>query len=303
MLDYDQDSEVWMFNDGGNNGGSGGDMNCGLGHVQAGEPPYAKTEGLTEFKGTDAIRKMFEDLFAQLAAGQVTKVGPWNHLAGDGPTVLAGDGQLGNVFLTWRTTGLTGANKLDYATDTFTFKPNRKIAQQNIIVTQPEAACAPGRDKSPAFCGSPGEVKAGICRAWWGPVASQTPTQGQGPALAPLEIAEIMKSYTEESIVQLYDTRTQVYIFFEGLTAIEQMHVDMINIITQYDPNTPFGIQQRLFELSEKTNTALFVFKCTAYDKASMSFTFQNTGDVPKIVRMNMVITTGGSSGLTEVQV
>jgi len=296
MLDYDDDSEVWLFNDG---------NNCGIGTPPApGKPPPAMTQGLAEFKGEAAIRTMFEGLFAQLKPGTVTKVGPWGRLGQSGPTVLSGNGQDGNVFLTWRTEGLTGENKLDYATDTFTFKPNRKIAKQNIVVTQPTATCAAGRAKSQAYCGTaPGTpTKAGVCRAWWGPTVTESPTEGQAIALAVLDIGMMMASYDESSVVQLFDTRTEVYIYFEGLTAIRQMHSDMRAAIFSWDDELPYGIEQRLLEVSEKTNTVMFVFKCTAYEKATMTYVFKNTGDTPKIVRMNMVITTK-SPGSTKILV
>jgi len=293
MLDYDADSEVWLFNDG---------NNCGTG-LPAGQPPPAMTQGLAEFKGEAAIRGMFEGLFAQLKPGTVTKVGPWGRFGQSGPTVLNGNGQDGNVFLTWRTEGLEGENKLDYATDTFTFKPNRKIAKQNIVVTQPTATCAGGRAKSVFFCGTTsGPTKAGVCRAWWGSTVTASPTDGQGVGLQNMDLALMMASYTESSVVQLFDTRTEVYIYFEGLTAIRQMHSDMMFAIQSWEANAPFGIEQRLLEVSEKTNTVMFVFKCTAYEKATMTYAFENTGDTPKIVRMNMVITTK-SSGSTKILV
>jgi len=112
----------------------------------------------------------------------------------------------------------------------------------------------------------------------------------------------MMASYTESSVVQLFDTRTEVYIYFEGLTAIRQMHSDMMFAIQSWEADAPFGIEQRLLEVSEGTNTVMFVFKCTAYEKATMTYAFENTGDTPKIVRMNMVITTK-SSGSTKILV
>lgn len=297
MLDYDAGSTVWLFDD-----------KCGKTEA-AGDPPPAKTVGLTKYNGKDAIRAMFDGLFKRLTPGEVTKVGPWRRE----PTVMEGDGQKGNVFLTWRTTGLTGKDKLDFATDTFTFQTNRKIAQQNIVVTQPDplATCSEGEDKSAPFCGNfvdGTDIKAGICRAWWGSkvvLPPAVPTDGQGSMLATLQPLEIIKSYTESSIVQLYDTTTEVYIYFEGIKAIVQMHADMIRVIELFGgTDFPYGIQQQLLEVNEATNTVMFVFHCAAYQRATMTYTFAKEGDMPKIVRMNMVITTAGQrSALTEIQV
>jgi len=294
MLDYDADSEVWLFHDG---------NNCGTANGPGAVPPDM-TEGLVEFKGVDAIRGMFTDLFAQLAPGEVTNVGPWIYLGGGGAVALEGNGQDANVFLTWRTTGLTGENKLDYATDTFTFKPNRKIAKQNIVVTQPTKPCPAGRAKSAPFCGGQDPavpVKAGICRSWWGPTVSASPTAGMAVSLASLNVNAMMDYYDHNSIFQLFDTRTEIYIYFQGTTQIRQMLNDMYFAITSHDPTSPYGIVQRLVEVHEATNTVMMVFRCTAYERASMMFTFANGGDVPKIVRTNMVITTKNPDA-TEIQ-
>lgn len=291
MLDYDAGSTVWLFDD-----------KCGKTSAPGAEPP-AITAGLVKFNGKDAIRTMFDGLFKRLTPGKVTKVGPWRRE----PTVMEGDGQKGNVFLTWRTTGLTGDDQLDFATDTFTFQTNRKIAQQNIVVTQPNAQCPEGEAKSQPNCGNfeaGTDIKAGICRAWWGSTVVAVPTDGQGTMLATLNPSEIIKSYTESSIVQLYDTTTEVYIYFEGIKAIVQMHADMIRVIQTFDTDAPFGIKQQLLEVNEATNTVMFVFSCTAYQRATMTYTFEKEGDIPKIVRMNMVITTAGQgSALTKTLV
>lgn len=289
MLDYDEDSFVWLFNNGGGCSESS----------EPGEAPPAQTAGLEEFKGKDAIRGMFEGLFQTFGGGAtLNTLGPWENEA----VVLGGvqDDQYANVFATWRTDGA-----IAHAAETATFKNtlrNSMIAQHNIVINQAGKACSTGRDKSPVFCGTvSGAVKAGICRSWWGenvagPGAGSD--KGQGNNLAHLDIENIMLDYSANSVVQLFDTRTKIYIYFDNIAAVRQMHIDMIKTITDNDAISgkvlPFGIKQILLEVNEATNTVLFVFSCTVYPKATMTFRFENTGDKPKILRMNMHVTTAG---------
>lgn len=184
--------------------------------------------------------------------------------------------------MTWRTT-LTGTEALPYATDTFTFGENRKILKQNIVVSEPGMECVAGRAKSQAGSETP------LQKAWW----FDGTTMGQGFHLAALDIDNIMMSYTENSIVQLHDTRTKAYIYFEGLTGIRQMHLDMIRTIQDADTGEAgYGIRQQLLELHEESSTVLFVFTTRAYCRATMTYVFDLADSNRKIVRMNMAVTT-----------
>jgi len=93
---------------------------------------YKDTEGLPgveKFKGKEAIRGMFLNLFKSIT--DVSDLAaPLIQRSGDN------DGEAKQVFLVWR----IPASKTDWATDTFVFDKDNRIIKQNIVVFSKDTA-------------------------------------------------------------------------------------------------------------------------------------------------------------------
>lgn len=266
MEDYDDDSIIKIWND-----------KCFV------ADDGAKRNGLKLHKGKAAIQKFFEDLFKQLdnKLDNVNTIGPVITKAGENgnPVVkeITGDKVAdGNVFLTWRT-GNLGAKAIDLATDTFSFKKagdRYMIDLQTIVVSEPNGACASGGDK-------PDDPPADnpLFKGW----------DNHFKAFGAKNVADIMKDYDENSIVQVYDNRdtiarTEAYAEFKGIAPITQMFTDLFKEIGDAGDNVAVG----LLEIDTSTNSVFLGWRSNSHPKATDTFIF----DGDKIRRQTIVVTT-----------
>jgi len=278
MLDYDDDSQIATFND--------------VCFNDQSSPTGYKT-----YKGMAAIQGFFEALFAQIdKIENVNSIGPDGDVAGgSGGPVVKGDtggAYTGNVFLTWRTTGLQKPIKL--ATDTFSFRVNSNndhvIDLQTIVSTEESTACTP----SPGQLSTSGD--APIYAAW----------DNHFAAFGGKDVDAIMKDYTESSIVQVYDNKDMSYTEFAGLAKIEQMFVDLFAAIQagRTDPQDPAteGIAVGLLEIDPTYNSVFLAWKSNSHPQATDTFTFfTDTDGKSKISRQNIVVTTKDSAVAVKV--
>jgi len=122
---------------------------------------------------------------------------------GDDPLVVLSDGDKpeGNAFLTWRT-HLTGAEEIKYATDSFSWQLKEgkaKIWKQNIITTELGKPCGEVEiDAKDCTANQP------LCDGWknhFDTFGAGGPTSADNAGA----LEKIMKDYTAESIVQVFD--------------------------------------------------------------------------------------------------
>lgn len=275
MKDYDDESVIAVFND-----------FC-EGNKVAGE---SSRDGYAEFKGKEEIRGFFDGLFKDLLAlSNVNFVGP----TGGAPVVTEGpltDKGKANVFLTWKTS-LTGATEIKYATDTFSWKNEAGVAKvwkQNIVATQPGVACAPVA-KAAQECAT-ADPKPDMCAAWDNHLtafsAGAVATTDDARTLA---LDDIMKDYTAESLVQVFDNNGDVYTSFSGPAPIRGMFDKLFKDIQAAKVGEDIGLAVKLLEVEPKFNGVFLVWESKSHLKGTDTFVFNDAG---KIIRQNIVALT-----------
>jgi len=275
MKDYDGDSVIAVFND-----------FCDGNKVNNPEgTAVTRRDGYVEFKGTEAIRGFFAGLFTDLVTLDnvvVNKV-----VVTEGPLTDKGKA---NVFLTW-TTKLTGATEIKYATDSFSWQNKAgvaKIWKQNIVATQPGVACVEvaavagecaTADPKPAMCGGWDNHFAGFAAG-----AGATTDEARTSAL---DI--IIKDYTAESLVQVFDNNGNVYESFSGLAPIRGMFDKLFKDIQAAAVAGDIGLGVKLLEVEPKFNGVFLVWESKSHLKGTDTFVFDDAG---KIIRQNIVALT-----------
>jgi len=280
MVDYDGESVIAVFND-----------NCEGNKVNNVDgTTVTRRDGYVEFKGTEAIRGFFDGLFKDLLSlSNVVFVGPTggNPIVTEGPLTDKGKA---NVFLTWRT-NLTGATEIKYATDSFSWQNKAgeaKIWKQNIVATQPGVACAEVASVPPACATA--DPKPPMCAGWdnhlkgFGDGASATTD-----AARTLALDLIMKDYTAESLVQVFDNNGDVYESFSGPAPIRGMFDKLFKDIQAAKVGEDIGLNVKLLEVEPKFNGVFLVWESKSHVKGTDTFVFNDAG---KIIRQNIVALT-----------
>jgi len=104
---------------------------------------------------------------------------------------------------------------------------------------------------------------------------------------------KIMKDYTADSIVQVFDNRGKTYSKFDSEAKIRTMFEGLFTDInkaktTPYDPNTN-GVEVKVLEVEKAFNGVFLVWSSESHPKATDTFVFNTEG---KIIRQNIVVTT-----------
>jgi len=256
--DYDADSVVAVYND------------------------FCSNESfqlVSEYKGLTAIKGMFTVLFDTLGR-DLANVGLANFTSGGGVNPhcepnLASETTVdanSNVLLVWSAAG----QGITYATDTFTWKTGYKVVKQNIVVTEPSAACG--------ATVAPPEGAAGAITAAW---------DNHFGAFGSKNVTQIMMDYTAASIIRVWDNSLNVYSSHAGLGAIETMFTDLFAAITAGattpgDPATE-GITVPLISVTPQYKSVFLVWTSNSHPKATDTFLFDDAG---KITRQNIVTNT-----------
>jgi len=242
----------------------------------------------------ESIRSFFDALFQQLKSdANIEAIGP----TGDKPVVFEGDNSAANVFLTWRAKSETG---IDFATDSFSFKTTdgkAMIAKQNIVVTEPNKNCAENAVPDSAACTAEEKNDNKVCAGWenhfkWFDAGCKAASDGEVNEVNMTDALDgIMKDYTEDSIVQVFDNRDKQYSKFDSVAKIRTMFDGLFrDILAAKD--TPFdaadGVTVPLLEV-EKDRGVFLVWKSNSHPKATDTFVFNPDG---KIIRQNIVVTT-----------
>jgi len=274
MKDYDDDSVIAVFNDEceGNKVGDG------------------SRDGYVEFKTTAEIRGFFDGLFKDLVSlDNVNFVGP----TGGSPIVTEGplkDKGKANVFLTWKTS-LTGATEIKYATDSFSWQNKdgvAKIWKQNIVATQPGVACAAVATVA-SECAT-ADPKPAMCAGWDNHFAGFGAGAGAADdAARTLALDLIMKDYTAESLVQVFNNNGDDYTSFSGLAPIRGMFDQLFKDIQAAKVGEDIGLAVKLLEIEPKFNGVFLVWEAKSHLKATDTFVFNDAG---KIIRQNIVVLT-----------
>merc|ERR1719469_10035 len=103
-----------------------------------------------------------------------------------------------------------------------------------------------------------------------------------------------MDDYTEDSLVQVFDSRLNTYAEFKGMDAIKQMFVDLFAALR-------WSLLTQMMQIEPDYNGVFFVWSSLSHPKASETFVFD---DSHKIVRQNIVVQTKvDDSKLLAVQV
>merc|ERR1719296_217947 len=298
MKDYDSESVIATFND-----------NC-IGSKDGTPTGTQSREGYTEHKfANDGIRNFFDGLFTQLStdpAASLTNVGP----GGGNPVVLEGTNPEGNVFLTWRTAGLPADRDIKLATDSFSWKiKNGKamIWKQNIVTMEEGKACSTGtKIANPCVTADP---KPAMCGGW----DNHFGASGRGAASAAdsaarnTELDNIMKDYTEASIVQVHDNTVEdagatAYSKFEGISQIRGMFNDLFTAIKAKEQTVggtlSQGVDVRLLEVEPDFSGGFLVWESFSHPKATDTFVFDSAG---KIIRQNIVASTAAARTIVQV--
>jgi len=279
MKDYDADSTVAVFND-----------KCvGYGATET-------NNGYAEYTTPETIRGFFRALFTQLgSADNLAKVGP----EPGNPVILSGDKPNGNVFLTWSTTGLTGENVIEWATDSFSWQTKEGVAmvwKQNIVATEPNKDCLEAA-KVARDC----TANQKVCDGWDNHFTAFGAGQGfADDAALETALTQIMLDYTAESIVQVFDTRAEKYEKFGTPAAIKEMFKQLFTAMqaAKNDAGST-GLAVKLLEVEPKFNGVFLVWESLSHPKATDTFVFDDAG---KIIRQNIVVQTKAPVGL-KVQV
>merc|ERR1719296_159997 len=295
MKDYDSESVIATFND-----------KC------IGSKDNTQSRGgYTEHKfESDGIRNFFDGLITQLntaPAASLTNVGP----GGGNPVVLEGTNPEGNVFLTWRTAGLPADRDIKLATDSFSWKiKNVKamIWKQNIVTTEEGKACSTGT-KIANPCDTAPDPKPAMCAGWTNHFAAFDAGAGSadGSTERTTALNDIMKDYTEASLVQVHDNTVgtadgAAYSKFEGISAIRGMFEGLFTAIKAKEQTvggTPSqGVDVRLLEVEPDFSGVFLVWESFSHPKATDTFVFDSAG---KIIRQNIGASTAAARTIVQV--
>jgi len=268
MKDYNDDSVVSIFRD-----------NCGV---------STDGKGFLKFKGPAKIKEMFNGLFTQLGnkLENVDKVGPVNAGTQEGaPKVIEGAGAGGNVFLTWATKNLEGtANEIKYATDTFSFKQtgegDYKIFKQNIVVTEPQKTTCDAIDPQSDLNPPVDPLVSNIDKAW----DNHFKAFAKGDA----GLTDIMKDYSDDSILQVYNFADNKFEVHDTKAKIEQFFKTTYATLGA-DPNN-WGIGVPLQQVDNVEKSVFLVWTSTNIPHATDTFIFDDAGDSAIILRQNIVL-------------
>lgn len=281
MLDYDDESTIAVFND-----------ECAGGTVDT-----AKRTGYAEHTGVVAIEAFFKTLFIQLKTdANIASLGP----TGGGPVIKEGAKEKANVFLTWRTENLEGANVIKYATDTFSWQEKEgaaKIWKQNIVTTEPAAACSDAAAVA-AQCDTETNKVTPFCKGW----ANHLKAFGDGAnfngddAVKTAALDLIMADYTDDSLIQVFDNKDKSYSTFETKAAIRTMFDDLFKAIDGAKTGIDIGLKVPLLEVEPKFNGVFLVWQTNSHPKATDTFVFNAEG---KIIRQNIVVETPARAELS----
>jgi len=275
MIDYDNESMVAVFND----------------KCDGNKGTTTQRNGYTEFKTETEIRGFFSNLFTQLgSADNLDKVGPIDSGKKEGaPVVLSGNKLIrGNVFLTWSTKDLTGVNVIDWATDSFSWQTKdgvAKVWKQNIVATEPGKTCGEA-----AVVARDCSDNQKVCDRWDNHFAAFVAGQGfTDDTELEAALTKIMLDYTADSIVQVFDTRTQAYDKFDTPAAIKEMFKQLFTAMQEAKTDDGNGLATKLLEVEPKFNGVFLVWESTSHPKATDTFVFDDDG---LIIRQNIVVQT-----------
>merc|ERR1719277_2054732 len=315
--DYDEESKIVVFND----ACGGQDGNGKL----VGYTEITKKDNIKTF-----FKDLFDQLGRKydpaLGSDKVLdKVGPAKDGDEGTPVVKPGNKPEGNVMLTWRTkkdatgaAGLKDADWIEYAPDSFSFQTKggkSMIWKQNIVVTESHSSktgdnCAKTVDATPAN-GDACKDKtgadsvsclAGLYKAWdnhftaFGcltTTAADCKRKDENGAEVSWDTKnyDIMADYTEDSIVEVFDTREEKYTQYKGLTEIKGMFDALFVAIKNAGTGDPvnYGIGVLVQEVDPSYNDVFLVWKSNSHPKATDTFVFS---DDHKIIRQNIVVQT-----------
>jgi len=254
MADYDEESVVAVYND------ACTDPNNQL---------------VAEYTGMGEIKAMFKGLFDTLGRNidnvKVESFGEnvVNPICEPDDVADTSLPDLSNVFLVWSAVN----HSFTHATDTFTWKDGYKVKKQNIVLTEPDGACAGANLKKPADP-SPGLITAG-----W---------DNHFKAFGDKNVTLIMKDYTDLSVIRIWDNTKSVYSVHTGLDEIETMFTQLFAAISAEGDGSADseGIKVPLISVTPQYNSVLLVWESFSNPKATDTFIFTDEG---KIIRQNIV--------------
>jgi len=211
---------------------------------------YNHADGKLEvFKGLGGIERLFTSLFKSLfnTADLAARVAV-HEASGSEP---------GSVLLTWS----CAASGYAEATDTFVFDVNGKITSQNVVVTYV--------DSNP--------VSSPVHDAW----------QNHFEAFGAQDVGKILKDYTEDSTITLFDIVANEEHSFKGLRDVATVFKDLFHTLSDTsDLRAPVQVVKGATDCVP--GEVFLIWSCAAsgYKSATDTFIFDKAG---KIQRQNVV--------------
>lgn len=243
MLDYDEESVLQIYNDGGKDG-------ILKGHLQ-------------EFVGVEAIREFFAQLFKALTSSPTLAVPEFS--GGDAnPVVEGGDVSTANVFLIWSAV----PQGIIKATDSFMWKEGFKIKKQNIVASQPDSC-----PESPAGLAAPTPVDSSPTASAW---------KNHFEAFGAADVDKIMLDYTEDSVVRVFDWNGEKYSKHTGLAGIRDMFKGLFEAIDAAKQGDDKGVGCPEWFPRVERDSVFLVWKSFSHPKATDTFLFDAGGKITR---------------------
>jgi len=210
---------------------------------------------LTIFEGLEGAKKCFTGLFATLTDLSTLEA----------PVV---DVTANGVFLVWKCPGM-GYQR---ATDTFLFDSNGKIERQNVVVYYDKASKSAGPNPTPTLT-APAPVQAG-----W---------DNHFAAFGEQDVGRILKDYTEDSVLTVYDQRTAEKNVYRGLARVKEAFQGLFKALSSLDTLAAPVVHVE----GSVTPQCFLVWKCPGckFTEATDTFLFDSHG---KITCQNVVLCT-----------
>merc|ERR1711957_538723 len=134
------------------------------------------------------------------------------------------------------------------------------------------------------------DPKPAMCAAWDNHLSAfSAGAVATTDAARTLALDDIIKDYTAESLVQVFDNNGDVYQSFSGLAPIRGMFDQLFKDIQAAAIDGDIGLAVKLLEVEPKFNGVFLVWESKSHLKGTDTFVFNDAG---KIMRQNIVALT-----------
>lgn len=210
-----------------------------------------KDESLQVFEGISGAKTLFTSLFEKMTDLSTLKA-PLEQVDADGNMVLLG----------WE----CPSSGYESATDTFYFEGD-KILRQNVVVYDSSSDVASNKTQ--------GGSSSGIVKAAW---------DNHFAAFGDKDVDKILLDYTDSSIINVYDAKTEQVETYEGVEGARTLFTKLFS-----DLNDMSTLKAPVIEVQDAPGNMVFlVWECpsSGFEKVTDTFLFNGN----KIERQNVVV-------------